>query len=170
MVTGVWVDGWYEGIYLVEFIVLESLKVPLRCIHSLLNVKRPDRQFTVFSNCSGCHRVSRMCKSIGSAVMLFAAVAHLIIFAINIGRFPWLGSCSWPLSSLLLFLQMLPWALMEGNSYRTESNHGGKKSKRHNRRHSDNCLRDWDGSVTVEELWSCSGEILSAALMEGERK
>lgn len=67
--------------------------------------------------------VKNVQESIRSAVMLFASVAHLITFVINVGRFPWLGSCSWPLSSLLLFLWMLPWALMEGNSYRTE-NHG----------------------------------------------
>lgn len=69
-------------------------------------------------------------ESVRSAVMLFASVAHLIIFVINVGRFPWLGSCSWPLSSLLLFLWMLPWALMEGNSYRMENNHGKKVGSR----------------------------------------
>lgn len=62
--------------------------------------------------------------------MCFASMAFLIIFVINVCRFPWLGSCSWPLSSLLLFLWMLPWALMEGNSYKTENNHGKKTGGR----------------------------------------
>jgi len=65
-----------------------------------------------------------------SAVTFLASVAHLIIFMTNVGRFPWLGSCSWPLSSQQLFLWVLPWALMEGNSYRTENNRGKKAGGR----------------------------------------
>lgn len=92
-------------------------------------VKRPDRRFTICTNGSGYHNVSSMCKRI-SVVMLFASVSYLIILVINVGRFPWLGSCSWPLSSQLLFLWMLPWALMDKNSYWTENSHGKKAGGR----------------------------------------
>lgn len=90
--------------------------------------------------------VKNVQESIQSAVMLFASVAHLIIFVINVGRFPWLGSCSWPVSSLLLFLWMLPWALMEGNSYRTENNHGKRAGGR----------KEGTAIIVFGSGWSCN--------------
>lgn len=64
--------------------------------------------------------VKDMQETVRSAVMLFASLTHLIILVINVGRFPCLGSGIWPLSSLL-FLWMLPWALMEVNNIKLKT-------------------------------------------------
>jgi len=53
--------------------------MPVRCIPMLTNVKRPDRQFTMFTNCSGYHNVLRMCKRV-EVLLHFLLLWHILLY------------------------------------------------------------------------------------------